>query len=80
MRMLKLDEVAKMTGLSRSTIYRYEGSADFPRRRRVGPNAVRWLDTDILEWMQSRPSILAPVNASDGIKRRLFSRNVDLLE
>jgi prophage regulatory protein len=65
-KMLRLDEVMKMTGLSRSSIYRYESSSTFPKRRRVGPNAVRWLDTDVEEWMQSRPAIDAPVNVSDG--------------
>jgi prophage regulatory protein len=67
-KMLRLDEVIKMTGLSRSSIYRYESSsAAFPKRRRVGPNAVRWLDTDVEAWMQSRPAIDAPVNVSTGL-------------
>lgn len=66
MKMLRLDEVMKMTGLSRSSIYRYESTAAFPKRRRVGPNAVRWLDTDVEEWMQSRPAIDAPANVSEG--------------
>jgi len=66
-KMLRLAEVIEMTGLSRSTIYRYESNADFPKRRRIGPNAVPWLDTDIEDWMQSRPAINAPINVSNGM-------------
>jgi prophage regulatory protein len=68
-KMLRLDEVVKMTGLSRSSIYRYESSSEFPKRRRVGPNAVRWLDTDIEEWMQSRPAIAPSLDVSNGLGR-----------
>ena len=38
MKILRLNQVIEMTGLSRSSIYRHG-----PPRRRVGPNAVGWL-------------------------------------
>jgi prophage regulatory protein len=63
MKMLRLAEVIEMTGLSRSTIYRYEGQSEFPKRRRAGPNSVRWLEEDIVKWMETRPVIPAPPNA-----------------
>ena len=44
-----------MTGLSRSTIDRYVEKDLFPIPRRIGPNAVRWLLSEILAWMASRP-------------------------
>src|SRR4051794_28088822 len=56
MKLLRLQQVIEMTGLSRSTIYRYEGSAVFPKRRKTGPNTVRWLEDDVVRWMTSRPS------------------------
>jgi prophage regulatory protein len=56
MKLLGLEEVIELTGLSTSaTIYRYEACGRFPRRRQVGPNAVRWLDEDLIDWMKSRP-------------------------
>jgi prophage regulatory protein len=55
MRLLRIQEVIRVTGLSRMTIYRYEKSGEFPKRRRIGKNSVRWLDQDIETWMTSRP-------------------------
>lgn len=51
-KLLRLREVSERTGLSRATIYRYVKSADFPSPRKVGSRMVRWLSTDIDEWMQ----------------------------
>jgi prophage regulatory protein len=59
MKLLRLEEVIAMTGLSRSSIYRYESKSAFPRRRQTGPNTVRWLEADIDAWIESRPA-LAP--------------------
>jgi prophage regulatory protein len=62
MKILRLNQVIEMTGLSRSSIYRHG-----PARRQVGPNAVGWLESDILEWMQSRPRIEpASIDVSGG--------------
>ncbi len=66
MKLLRLREVIQLTGLSRMTVYRYESSGNFPRRRRVGPNSVRWLDGDIDRWMASRPVVKAAVDVSMG--------------
>lgn len=55
MRLLRLQDVIEITGLSRASIYRYEARGEFSKRRQVGPNTVRWLDEDLLEWMKSRP-------------------------
>ena len=54
-RFLRKKEVVEMTGLSRSTIDRYVEKDMFPKPRRIGPNSVRWLLSEILVWMASRP-------------------------
>jgi prophage regulatory protein len=64
MKLLRLEEVIEMTGLSRSSIYRYEGNSAFPKRRRTGPNTVRWLEADVVAWMESRP-VIVPVQIED---------------
>lgn len=64
MKLLRLHEVIRMTGLPRSTIYRYESTAVFPKRRRAGPNSVRWLDADVVKWMETRPEA-APAHDSN---------------
>jgi prophage regulatory protein len=67
MKLLRLKEVIDLTGLSRSTVYRYEASAQFPKRRRTGPNAIRWIDSEVLEWIASRPTVDQHVNVSKGL-------------
>ena len=57
MEMLRIKEVMKMVGLSRTTIWRRIKSGDFPARRRLGgPNTrvVGWLRADIEDWLASR--------------------------
>ena len=41
--------------MSRSAIYRAMQDRDFPRPVRVGPAAVRWRQSDIVDWLESRP-------------------------
>ena len=39
--------VVAKTGLSRASIYRYIKRERFPPRRRVGPNRVAWIPTEV---------------------------------
>ena len=54
-RLLRRREVEKITGMSRSSIYRLMHEDEFPRPVRVGPAAVRWKASDITAWIESRP-------------------------
>ena len=54
-RLLRRREVERITRLSRSAIYRQMQAGDFPRPVRVGPSAVRWKESDITSWLESRP-------------------------
>ena len=53
---LRLPGVVRMTGLSRSTLYRLVANKQFPRPVRLGPRAVAWRRTDIEAWSDARPS------------------------
>ena len=55
MKLIKIREVMNLTGLSRMSIYRFEQRGAFPARRRIGANTVAWLDSDIDEWIRTRP-------------------------
>lgn len=53
-RMLNLAQVRERAGgVSASTIYRWMGDNRFPKARRVGVTAVRWLESEVAEWQQS---------------------------
>ena len=54
MKFIRLRDVEERTGLSDTTIWRYERAGNFPSRRRLGLNAVGWLDTEIDQWIKSR--------------------------
>ena len=56
-RIIRKQELLKITGLSSATLWRRERAGDFPRRLRLGPHAVGWLLEEIDEWMASRPRV-----------------------
>lgn len=51
---LRLPEVKKRTGLSRSSIYLRIAAGDFPASISLGGRAVGWLEQDIDEWIVER--------------------------
>lgn len=55
MRLLRLDELLKIVGVSRATISRWERDETFPARRRIGANSVAWVEEEVREWIESRP-------------------------
>ncbi len=55
-RLLRRREVEEITGLRRSSIYKYMKEGKFPQRVQVGRNAVRWRASDIAAWVESRPT------------------------
>ncbi len=48
-------EVERLTGLSRSTIYRKMREGTFPVPLKVSERAVRWRESDIRAYVDSRP-------------------------
>jgi len=50
-----LKTVRQKTGLSSATIYRYMALDLFPARRKLGPNRVGWLASEVKAWSESRP-------------------------
>jgi prophage regulatory protein len=56
MKILRIQEVKNITGLSNATIWRMEKSGTFPQRRQIGPHSVGWLSSELLQWIESRPT------------------------
>ena len=48
-------EVERRTGLSRSTIYRKMRDGTFPVPLKISERAVRWRESDIRAYVDSRP-------------------------
>ena len=53
--LLTRPEVERRTGLSRSTIYRKMSDGTFPVPLKVSARAVRWRESDIRAYVDSRP-------------------------
>lgn len=53
---LKLPEVKRITGLSRSSIYRMASDqrANFPKPIKLGKRSSGWLKSEIDQWLQER--------------------------
>ena len=54
-RILRTPEVVKLTGLSRTTIWRRVRSGDFPAPVKLGSLASRsvgWRESEIVEWFE----------------------------
>lgn len=54
---LRLPSVRERTGLSRSTIYLRMGEGTFPRSINLGPRAVGWLESDVLDWIDGQVAV-----------------------
>ncbi len=57
-RILRLKEVQRMTGLSRSTIYVEMAKGNFPRQVQLtGARSVGWYESAVVQWIESRQSV-----------------------
>lgn len=53
-RALRLPEVMKITGLSRSSLYSLIQQGEFCPGFMIGPNARAWLHSDVMAWLNNR--------------------------
>jgi len=53
-RIIRAKEVQSITGLSRTTIWRFENNDEFPKRVSLGGNSVGWKLSEVKQWVESR--------------------------
>ena len=53
-RFLRLHEVLRLTGLSRSSLYRKVSAGEFPASVNLAERVVAWRYRDVKGWMDSR--------------------------
>ena len=54
---IRLKEVKAMTGLSRTTIYRFMSINEFPKQIKLGPKSSGWLIDEVDEWIKRQIQI-----------------------
>jgi prophage regulatory protein len=69
---LRLPDVKRSTGLSRSTIYLRISQGTFPKPVSLGGRAVGWLEAEIQAWLERR--IEASRSDSNGVGATLGAR------
>lgn len=55
-RILDRRELRAMVPVGDMTIHRWEAAGRFPRRIHLGPNRIGWRLSEVLAWIESRPS------------------------
>jgi prophage regulatory protein len=54
MKILRLKQVTAMTGLARSTIYKYVSAGTFPEPIPLGGRSVGWIEAELHQWITER--------------------------
>ena len=54
MRLLSKRQLKEMVLYSPQHIARLEKAGSFPKRVRIGPNRVGWVEAEVLDWLQER--------------------------
>ena len=54
MQLIPISEVARITSLGRSTIYRYINEGGFPRQVSLGGKKSAWVEGEVVEWIEAR--------------------------
>ena len=47
--------VSELTGISKSHLYWMMRNADFPEPLKLSPRVVRWVEQEVVEWIERRP-------------------------
>ncbi|WP_235918384.1 helix-turn-helix transcriptional regulator [Brucella anthropi] len=55
MRLLQLQEVMKITGIARATIYKKINEGSFPKAVKLSSTCVRWRSDEIEDWISQLP-------------------------
>ncbi len=53
-RVMRFEEVAQCTGLSRTTIWRLERAGKFPARFKISNKAVGWSAQEVENWLEQK--------------------------
>lgn len=53
-RIVREEERRRITGVGRTAWWQAERDGRAPRRRQIGPGAVGWLESELVEWIRSR--------------------------
>ena len=53
-KLIRINEVAAISGLKRSTIYAYISDGIFPSQIKLGKRCAAWVESEVLAFLQAR--------------------------
>ncbi len=53
-KLLKLRQVMSITGLARSTVYKYCAENSFPKPIQLGERSVAWVEGEVQGWIEQK--------------------------
>lgn len=62
-KILRIDEVVRVTGVPRSTLYEMIGRGEFPKQIRLTPRATGWVEAEVQDWLSQR------IEQRDGLRK-----------
>lgn len=64
-RYIRQQDVLARIGVSWVTLWRWEKQGQFPKRRKIGPRLVAWIEAEINEWCETREAAFNSEVGSD---------------
>ena len=55
--LIKMKDVTKKTGMSRSTVYELIGKGGFPKQVKLGPRSIAFVEAEIDLWIRNKIAI-----------------------
>ena len=54
---LRRPDVLKLIGVGSAALYQWVAAGQFPKPVQLGPRAVGWRRSDVIDWIAARPSV-----------------------
>lgn len=55
---LRIEDVSRILQRSQASIYRDLHRGAFPLPIRLGPNSIRWIESEIHDWVANQPRVI----------------------
>ena len=54
MKLLRIKEVIRLTGISKSSVYALSNAGKFPAPIKLSEKSSAWVESEVLDWIQSK--------------------------
>ena len=54
LKILRVDDMKRLLGISQPTLWRLENNGELPPKIKISKRCVGWLESDVMEYIQSR--------------------------